>query len=446
MPTSRPCSSRCCARRARRRGTSAARWSCRSRGSLRADGAAGAGAGLRCHAGGGAIPAVARERVLAALPAAGIPFEPVVSGGAVAAIRFVHTWVEAYVAYGNYRGAGPGTGAKSWVALDPSLPGGTKYVAEPPAQDALAATGLSRRRPHRRLPRRGATTSPLAFVRDQRGGRPCGLGRSYEASSGPSSSAGEPLGLVPGSLPYVVRPSTTRPRSCRTSSSTACASSVSDAAGALVETGAAAPPTASATGPSSPGSPPRTATRTPCRRRGAVQGRGVCGAARPGAARGRKVRGCDRHALGRPGRPDLLEARPPPARRLVPHRREPVVAGNVVAIGLGGPGTPTSSRRGHAGWPTAPRRGSSTVARRSTRPAGPRRGGARAAAPGRPDPSDRVIVLVESQLAVDEVLGVRRRVVWKGLQVDADHRSMDPLELVAGRGRALLRLSGFQGS
>ncbi len=56
------------------------------------------------------------------------------------------------------------------------------------------------------------------------------------------------------------------------------------------------------------------------------------------------------------------------------------------------------------------------------------------------------LVLVEHRLSVDEVLGVRRRLVWKGLEVDADHRSMTPLELVTGRGRELLRLSGLEGS
>jgi hypothetical protein len=56
------------------------------------------------------------------------------------------------------------------------------------------------------------------------------------------------------------------------------------------------------------------------------------------------------------------------------------------------------------------------------------------------------IVFVQNQLRVDEVLGVRRRLEWKGLEVDADFRAMTPVEWVPGRGAALLRLSGHEGS
>ncbi|WP_224250299.1 DUF6531 domain-containing protein, partial [Hyalangium gracile] len=56
------------------------------------------------------------------------------------------------------------------------------------------------------------------------------------------------------------------------------------------------------------------------------------------------------------------------------------------------------------------------------------------------------IVFVQNQLRVDEVLGVRRRLEWKGLEVDADFRAMTPVELKPGRGAALLRLSGYEGS
>ncbi|WP_224250300.1 DUF6531 domain-containing protein, partial [Hyalangium gracile] len=56
------------------------------------------------------------------------------------------------------------------------------------------------------------------------------------------------------------------------------------------------------------------------------------------------------------------------------------------------------------------------------------------------------IVFVQNQLRVDEVLGVHRRLEWKGLEVDADFRAMTPVELKPGRGAALLRLSGYEGS
>ena len=57
-------------------------------------------------------------RILASL---GIPTVSVVSGGKISNVRTEHVWVEAYVPYQYYRGAGPMKGQKIWVPLDPSF-------------------------------------------------------------------------------------------------------------------------------------------------------------------------------------------------------------------------------------------------------------------------------------------------------------------------------------
>lgn len=49
----------------------------------------------------------------------GIPFEAVVSGGSVSAIRFSHVWVEAWIDFAPSRGAVQRSG-DAWVGLDPS--------------------------------------------------------------------------------------------------------------------------------------------------------------------------------------------------------------------------------------------------------------------------------------------------------------------------------------
>ncbi|WIG95739.1 RHS repeat-associated core domain-containing protein [Myxococcus sp. SDU36] len=56
------------------------------------------------------------------------------------------------------------------------------------------------------------------------------------------------------------------------------------------------------------------------------------------------------------------------------------------------------------------------------------------------------VVLVQNQLELEQTMGVPQRLIWKGLEVDADLRTMTPLELVAGRGRALFRMAGYEGS
>ncbi|HEX9061899.1 MAG TPA: transglutaminase domain-containing protein, partial [Clostridia bacterium] len=55
-----------------------------------------------------------------ALGSLGIPVTSIVSGGKIVSVQVLHTWVEAYVSYGNYRGTGTGNGTKLWIPLDAS--------------------------------------------------------------------------------------------------------------------------------------------------------------------------------------------------------------------------------------------------------------------------------------------------------------------------------------
>ena len=58
------------------------------------------------------------QRQIAAL---GIPVTGLVSEGKTVAIRMEHVWVEAYVPYTDYRGAGNQSGESLWIPLDPAF-------------------------------------------------------------------------------------------------------------------------------------------------------------------------------------------------------------------------------------------------------------------------------------------------------------------------------------
>lgn len=66
----------------------------------------------------GAENAEAAIKILGSL---GTPTVSIVSGGAITAVHTEHVWVEAYVAYENYRGIGTGKGKKIWIPIDPSF-------------------------------------------------------------------------------------------------------------------------------------------------------------------------------------------------------------------------------------------------------------------------------------------------------------------------------------
>ncbi len=397
-------------------------------------------------AAGAELPAAARDRVMAALPAAGIPFEPVVAGGGVRAIRFLHTWVEAFLPYGDYRGVGRGAGAREWVTLDPALPGGPKYAAQPPAVDALETTGLSAASLTHDYLESATTVSPLGFVRARVEAALAGSGATYEDVLRTVSQREESLQFVPGSLPYTVKAVHEESAFLPDEAKHRVRFVVSDAMGAVVDRtlplhrlvghrtvlawdpATEADATAIALSGGLYQAPASAVQLLPVLRVDGVP-----------EATGTRAAG-----LGAPmaWRMELLL--PDGSSRVVANR---VIAGNLTAIGFGGPGNGYVETQDAAGYRDGPAArflyARAAEYAKAWTEAEEELARLLQIVPLRPTAS---VVVVENQLAVDEVLGVRRRVIWKGLQVDADHRTMVPLELVPGRDKELLRLSGFHGS
>lgn len=55
------------------------------------------------------------------LASGGIPVKPYASGGVITKVQMEHTWVETYIPYGNYRGAGTDDSLKTWIPMDGSF-------------------------------------------------------------------------------------------------------------------------------------------------------------------------------------------------------------------------------------------------------------------------------------------------------------------------------------
>ncbi len=391
----------------------------------------------------------ARDKAFAALSGAGIPFEPVVVGGQATGVRFLHTWVEAHIPYADYRGVGGGRGGRVWVPMDPSIPGAGKYAARAPALDAFGQLGASA--PDLMAAYLGQTTStsPLEYTR-------AGL-QDLLTASGSSlpysdllrtiAQRSETLPFIPGTLPYRVVSVHDEGAFLPDEFKHRVHFSASDGAGEFLD---ATLPLHQLVGHRTVFTykPASDADADAISLAGGVY---QAPAAAIGMTAVVRVDGQEKAAasrsvgLGADHEWSMELLLPDGSARRIDNR---VIAGNLVAIAFGGP------TNGYVEAP--PTEGSDLDG-----PA-PRFLYGRAAAyanawteseeelarllgvvPVRPTAS---VVLVENQLAVDEVLGVRRRVLWKGLEVDADHRSMIPLELVSGRGRELMLLSGYQGS
>lgn len=58
---------------------------------------------------------------LTLIASGGIPVTGLTSGGKIAAVRMEHIWVEAYIPYGNYRGARRDDSIKTWIPMDGSF-------------------------------------------------------------------------------------------------------------------------------------------------------------------------------------------------------------------------------------------------------------------------------------------------------------------------------------
>lgn len=389
-----------------------------------------------------------RNAALNALSATGVPYEPVVTGGQAVAVRFVHTWVEAWIAYGNYRGEGAGVGARQWVPMDPSFPGGARSAARPPAFDAFERFGFSAASLTAAYLGTTSDVSPVAFVRQQ-------IEAQLQATNTPNSygdllrtvaQRAEELPFLPGSLPYRVvsvhqemafLPDEYKHRVRFVASDGT--TTILDATLPLHQlvghrtiftykpaSDADAEAIAAAGGP-------YQAVASAVEVVPVVR---VDGQERAAATRG--------VGLGQAHAWSMELLLPDGSRRRIDNQ---IIAGNMVAVGFGGPASgyvEGEPGNGDLDGP-APRflYGRAAAYATAWTQGEEELGQLLQVIPVRPTAS---VVLVQSQLAVEQALGVRRRVVWKGLEIDADHRSMTPLELVPGRGKELMRLSGYQGS
>ncbi|WP_242393891.1 RHS repeat-associated core domain-containing protein [Anaeromyxobacter oryzisoli] len=394
-----------------------------------------------------ALPGAARDQVLTALTSAGIPFEPVVSGGQVTAVRFVHTWVEAFIPYARYRGTGMAGAIRQWVPMDPAVTGAVKNAASSPSLDVWQEAGLSASVMMQEYLAQPTPQSPLEFVRTRVEAYlgSSGAGVQYADVLRTVAQRSEEIAFIPGSLPYRVVSVNEETAFLPDDFKHRVRFVASDSSGAFLET----------TLPLHQLVGHRTLfTYRPATDADAdliAQAGGLYQA--PAAAVELvaviRVDGEEKAAarravgLGAEHAWSMELLLPGGSARRVDNR---IIAGNLVAVGFAGP------TNGHADDASplgvdgpAPRflYARAAAYANAWTEAEEELGQLLRVVPVRPTAN---LVLVENQLAVDEVLGVRRRVAWKGLEVDADHRSMTPLDLVAGRGKQLLQLSGYQGS
>jgi cysteine peptidase C11 family protein/transglutaminase superfamily protein len=400
--------------------------------------------------GGGAFqfaPAT-RDLALAALSSAGIAFEPVVAAGRVEAVRLAHVWVEAWLPYAEYRGVGTSRAGRQWVPIEPAIPGGApKYAASEPAVDALAEPGLDAASLTGEVLAGAPAGSPLEVYRARVAERLAARGASYAQALRTVEQRPQLQDFLPGALPYAVRavhaegaflPDDVKHRLrlvARDGPRVLLDATLPlhQLAGHRVIFGYEPASDADAATLAAGGGPfaalAAAVELVPVLRVDGVE----------------KARGAGQVGLGARHALALELLLPGGAVRRV---EDEVVAGNVVALGVGAPGN------GHA-EPAEPDGSDSD---------GPARvflygrAAAYAAAWTRAEEElarlARVVplwptanlVLVSYHLDVQEALGVRQRVVWKGVQVDADLRTMAPIELAPGRAAALMRLAGYEGS
>jgi RHS repeat-associated protein len=397
---------------------------------------------------GGGLPAEVETRLFQALAAAGITVQPVVSGGRIASVRWLHTWAEAFVPYADYRGAGREQGGRQWIPLDPVIQGGPRLAASPPTEDVFAATGLTADELQDLYLSAADETSPKqafrAAIEARLAARRPGL--TYEQLLRRTTPVPEALPFLPGTLPFTVVSAHAEHAFVPEADKHRVRVQVADAAGTVLDV----------TVPLHELAGRRTLlTFEPASDddRYAIDAAGglyqVAAAAVAvlpvlrvaGASRGQATRAV---GLGSRLRWRFELLLPGGGSRPI---ENDLVAGNVVAVGIGSPVNRFDAAR--------------DVTETFDSPAGRILYGIAAAyangwtegedelarllqvAPIRPTAN---VVFVSNKLEVDEALGVVRRLLWKGIQVDADHRALQPVELLPGRGRDLLQLAGLEGS
>jgi RHS repeat-associated protein len=139
-------------------------------------------------------------KIAAFFQKAGIPFEPIITGGRIANFRIEHIWVETEVPYANYRGALLDNMGKTWIALDTHLkPPGYQWNAP---EDFSADFNLAALRDDYLSQSR--TETPLEYLRsafDQY------LGGNFDSTTFQDhlrtrTLVAEPLGILPASLQF----------------------------------------------------------------------------------------------------------------------------------------------------------------------------------------------------------------------------------------------------
>ncbi|OJH39694.1 hypothetical protein BON30_19675 [Cystobacter ferrugineus] len=384
--------------------------------------------------------------VIAALGNTGIPYEPVVSGGLVRAVRLSHIWVEAYLPYGDYRGEGARRDGHQWVPMDPSIPGGPKYVVTEPALDVLAEMNVSAELLTQRYLAEGKGKSPLQFWKEEvtefLSSRSDGL--SYEQVLRQVVQKKQTLSLLPGALPYRVvsvqgeysfLPENRKHRLHISAWDETGANILEVTLPTHLVAGRRAILTYEPEDSSLiPSDGIYHAPAALVQLRAALRLDGVVRATATGLV-----------GLGVRHRWAVEMLLPDGSKRQVENE---LIAGNTVALGLGtpfnnAPEPQSPSEKGADGQASTFLAGRAAAYVNEWTKAEEELARLTRVVPVRPTAS---LVLVENQLQVREAFGVREQVVWKGLEVDADLRSLAPLELVTGRGGALLRLSGYEGS
>jgi RHS repeat-associated protein len=142
------------------------------------------------------------EQAVRALERAGIPHEVVSGGSGVAAVRLERVFVEAYVPYANYRGTSVDAQGKAWVPLEPHF----KRLEAPRGFDPVEQLGFDPRALLDSYLTALQATTPLEHARarvttllaEQRPGVP------YADVLNRRAHVPQVLGLLPSSLPYVL--------------------------------------------------------------------------------------------------------------------------------------------------------------------------------------------------------------------------------------------------
>ena len=138
-----------------------------------------------------------------ALAAAGIANRPVVAGGQIAAFDVEHVFVSAWLPFANYRGTSADLEGRTWIPLAPAI----KRHAFAPAQDIILRAGLETTTFIDEFLSHRQTIAPLAQLRER-------ITDALAQQVPPIELAdllarhdvdAAPIGLLPASLPVVVR-------------------------------------------------------------------------------------------------------------------------------------------------------------------------------------------------------------------------------------------------